>query len=299
MVLGDHVKQAGSRVSDASLRFDFNHHSSVTDEQLQDIESLVNQAIQDNFEVVTQTMPLKEAIKSGAKALFGEKYGERVRVVQIGPQSKELCGGTHIERSGDIGTISILQEGSVAAGVRRLEVLSAKAANAQIAKQQGVLKSLGRLLQSGEQDLLSRVQRMLEKNKELESLATLARASQQSNAAGELAKSAQELSDGIKVIASEVTEMSPKQLRELADDLKARLNSACILLASKQNGKILLLSAVTKDLVHKYHAGDMMKEVSKIVGARGGGKADLAQAGGGDPARTREALERFQELLYE
>jgi alanyl-tRNA synthetase len=296
-VLGDHVKQAGSRVSDRSLRFDFSHFEPITPDQLQEIESIVNQQIQANHPVTTQVLPVEEAKRSGAMALFGEKYGAQVRVVQIGPRSKELCGGTHAQRSGDLGVLTILSEGGISAGVRRVEALSGISAVQELNVRRRLLQDLSALLKTTERELPERVQKLLEHQRSLEKEASRLDHIVKAEKSADLSKQALTLSDGTRVIASVIDGATPKQLREVADNLRERLGSGCIALATVNEGKAVLLTAVTKDLVDRYHAGNLMQELAKVVGSRGGGKADLAQAGGGDPEKIDQALKRFQELI--
>ena len=296
-VLGDHIKQAGSRVSDQSLRFDFTHAEPITDEQLHEIEMIANQEALANHQVLTDILPIEEAKESGAVALFGEKYGDLVRVVQIGPRSREFCGGTHAAYSGNIGLIKIFSEGSISAGVRRIEAAAGISAYQQTFSQWKLIKSLGDVLRTGEADMLERFSKVVEKNKKLEQELEQIRSKLAVNEGGDLSKQAQVLEDGTKVLAHVIEKANPKQLREMADDLKQRLGSGCIALASVSEGKAILLTAVTEDLTSKHNAGEIIKEMSKIVGSRGGGRADLAQAGGGDPEKIDQALDRFREFF--
>ena len=296
-VLGDHVKQAGSRVSDTSLRFDFAHFEPIAATQLQEIEALANELILSNAQVQTEILPLAEAKKTGAVALFGEKYGELVRVVQIGPRSREFCGGTHTERSGDIGLVSIFSEGSVAAGTRRVEAYAGPGALRHVASQKERIHALAQLLKSSDAEVLERVERLAERNRELEKNFSRLQQKLNSSKGGDLTEGVVTSSKGVKIISSLVDDVGPKELRELADDLKQRLGSGCIALGTVSDGKVVLLTAVTEDLLDRYHAGNLLTEISKVVGGRGGGRADLAQAGGGDPEKLPLALKRFQELI--
>lgn len=297
-VLGDHIRQAGSRVGDEDFRFDFTHFEPISQKQLEEIEYVSNQIVQENHQTHTEILPIDEAKKSGAIALFGEKYGETVRVVQIGPRSRELCGGTHVQRSGDIGVLTIVAEESVSAGVRRIVAKSGAGALTYISAQKKLLKEMSNLLKTGERDLGERVARLLEQNRALErerekllQKTTFARG-------GDLLEKVVTSSNGIKIIASVIEQATPKQLREVADDVKERLGVGCIIaLGSISEGKVILLTAVTEDLTGKYHAGKLLDEMSKVIGGRGGGRADLAQAGGGDPSKLTRALEHFQELV--
>lgn len=296
-VLGDHVKQAGSRVSDQSLRFDFSHFEPVSDEQVAAIEAIANKIVRENHPVVTQVLDLEEAKKSGAKALFGEKYGSSVRVVQIGPESRELCGGTHVQRSGDIGYVTVLAESGVSAGVRRIEAVAGDSAYRYISQQQSRLKSIAGLLHASEAEVVAKVERLLESQRELEK--RLAKLEQQANVqrGGDLSSQVVKLADGTNVLAGVVDNADPKQLRELADDLKNRVGSICLALGSVVQGKAIILTAVSEDLTGRYNAGELVREMSKLVGGKGGGRADLAQAGGGDPLKLEAGLERFREIV--
>ncbi len=296
-VLGDHVKQAGSRVSDQTLRFDFSHFEPITAEQLEEIELIINQQVQANHLVETDILPIEEAKKTGAMALFGEKYGDLVRVVQIGSRSRELCGGTHVERSGDIGIVSLIAEGGVSAGVRRVEATAGIGALEYLRKQKRILGGLSGLLRTSDVELNEKVERLIAKGKDLEREVERLGSSVNSQKGGDLSNKAEVLASGTKIIAGRLEEVTPKQLREMADDLKSRLGSGCIALASISEGKAIMLTAVTDDLTKKYHAGNLIREMSKLVGGKGGGRADLAQAGGGDPEKIDTGLERFRELI--
>lgn len=297
-VLGDQVKQAGSRVSDRSLRFDFNFSSQVSELQLQNIESIVNDLIRSNEKVLTEVLPIEVARKKGAMALFGEKYGEIVRVVTMGPNSVEFCGGTHALRTGDIGSFTLFQESSVSAGVRRIEAFSGLGAEEELRAKTKILKHLSLLLSAPEQELGSRVERMIGKISELEHESENLKRKihlgnfEQSSSNNELTRS-----DGTKVIIRQLDGASPQQLREVADHLRNQQDKACLALASVVDGKAVFLTAVTSSLLDRYHAGKLIQEIVQVVGGKGGGKSDMAQAGGGDPDKIAQALERFQELI--
>ena len=297
-VLGAHVHQAGSRVSDTSLRFDFSHDKAISEAELRDIESIVNGSARENHAVRTHVdVPIEEAKKMGAIALFGEKYADKVRVIEIGPNSLEFCGGTHVGRSGDIGFVVLGSEGSVSAGTRRIEAFSGESAQRHLGQYQHIMHTLSGLLGASSEEMVARVERVLraqrESEKELERLG----AKLQSSKGGDLVDQAESLSSGAKLVAAKVDNASPKQLRELADDLKQRLGSACIALAAEKDGKAILLTAVTDDLTKSVHAGKLISAMGEVVGAKGGGRADMAQAGGGDAHAIPAALERFRELV--
>ncbi len=296
-VLGGHVKQAGSRVSEKSFRFDFSHDNPITASELESIQEIITREILLNSEVETNVMGLEDAKKAGAMALFGEKYGDEVRVVKIGEHSLELCGGTHVSASGEIGSITILSEGAVSSGVRRVEAVCGMQAFSFNRGQDKSLREISRLLSTPLENSKDRVEKLVAKNKELE--AKLNELSQSVNLAkgGDLVTSAEDLPGGVKLVASSLDSVNAKQLREVADDLRNRLGSGCIALASVNEGKAIFLTAITPDLTKKFHAGNLIKEMASIAGSRGGGKADLAQAGGGDPDKVTEALEKFRELV--
>jgi len=296
-VLGDHVKQAGSRVSAETVRFDFSHFEPITAAQIAEIERIVNSEIQNNNIVQTHVLPIDEAKKIGAMALFGEKYGDIVRVVQIGDRSKEFCGGTHALRSGDIGMFSLLAEGGISAGVRRVEGVAGVAGVQRLLEQQRILKNIASTLKSSEADIEERIAKLLQSNREMtRELERLGQAAMSAKS-GDLSEQAVTLESGTKVIATVVDKATPKQLREIADDLRGRMQKACIALGSVSEGKAIILTAITDDLAGQYHAGNLIREISKVTGGTGGGRADMAQAGGGDPEKLGLALKRFQELL--
>jgi alanyl-tRNA synthetase len=296
-VLGKEVKQAGSRVSDRSLRFDFTHHESLSESQLSEIEDIANELIRKNSEVETQVLPIEEAKKSGAVALFGEKYGQTVRVVKIGETSKEFCGGTHALRSGDIGSLVIDFESSVSAGVRRIEALVGSNAVKYTRQNSRTLQELALQLKSSKQELVVKIEKTLDRERELEKTVLRLQQKLNSSKGGDLLQQVTVTKNGINLLASNVEEISPEQLRQLADNLRSRLDSGAIALAGTSSGKAIFLVALTDNLVGKYHAGNLMKEIAILAGSRGGGKPDLAQAGGGDPEKITDALRRFEELI--
>jgi alanyl-tRNA synthetase len=296
-LLGDHVKQAGSMVSPDRLRFDFSHFTRVDPEKLIELEQLVNNRIRDNLPLHTDEMSKEEAFKTGAMAIFEERYGEKVRLVQIGDGvSMELCGGTHTERTGDIGLFRIVSESAVGANVRRIEALTGKAAILYDQQQSHQLRIAASLLKTSPDKLGERLEQLLkeskEKDRELESL----KGRLLSKKSADFLSGVREI-DGIKVISREMEANSAKDLRESADKIKDKLGSGVILLGSKQEGKAMLICKVTKDLVNRFSAGDIIKELSSIVGGKGGGRPDMAQGGGNKPEKLEKALEAIDGLI--
>ncbi|MBC7359322.1 MAG: alanine--tRNA ligase, partial [Desulfacinum sp.] len=281
-VLGDHVKQSGSLVAPERFRFDFTHFAALTEEELLEIETRVNEAIRENRPLQVQVMGFEEALRAGAVALFEEKYGDTVRLVEILDFSKELCGGTHTERTGDIGTFLIVQETSVAAGVRRIEAMTGRHALAYWQKQRETLSAAARRLKSLPEEVPEKVERLLAHNKDLEKQLEALKASLTARKSADLLDQAQEIG-GAKVLVSRVEATSPKALRELNDRFKERIPSGVVVLGAAHDGKVFLLVGVTKDLTPKVHAGDLIKEVAQVVGGSGGGRPDMAQAGGSRP----------------
>ena len=291
--LGEHVKQAGSVVAPDYLRFDFSHFQPLTDDELKEIERRVNELVRENAETDTAVLKLEEARHAGAMMIFGEKYGDVVRVVRIGP-SKELCGGTHVRRTGDIATFKIASEESIAAGVRRIVAYTGPRAVELTQRADDELRRAAALLKAGPFEVAQKVEQAQRRQKELERALEEANAKLASAQSGDLAAQAKDV-NGAKVLAARV-QGDGKSLRELADKLRDRLGKGVVALASEQDGKAILLVAVTKDLTAKVKAGDLVKEAARLVGGSGGGKPDLAQAGGSDPAGIEKALARVQEL---
>jgi len=297
-VLGDSVKQSGSKVSDTLLRFDYSHDQPLTSEQITSISEIINQAIRANYEVTTTVMSLEEAQKTGAMALFDEKYGSEVRVVKVGDFSCELCGGTHAKRSGDIGFFILMSDSAVQSGVRRIEAKTGYGAEQFITHELTTLNTLSQTLKVTPTDLIDRVNKLLIKNKELERQVNTGLTSQKLNLAEELAKSARKSETVGNVVAAVIENITPKELRELVDDLKVRLKSACIALASVQNDKPIIIVAVTDDLTSRLDAGKLISVLGEMIGTRGGGRKDMAQAGGGDPAKLKDAINSFLDIVH-
>ena len=288
-VLGPHVKQAGSVVEPPRLRFDFSHYAALDAAEIAEVERLVNQQILRNTQVSTNVMPIDQAISSGAMALFGEKYGEEVRVVTVPDFSRELCGGTHVSRTGDIGVFRITSESSISAGVRRIEAITGEVAAADYHEASAALHRMATMLRVSEPELVEQVDRLLAERRsherQIESLKTrIAQA-----AARDLGNQAGE-KNGVKYIVAQVNDMDRQQMRSLADTLRNMLQSAVVVLASVEDGSVSIVSAVTKDLVQKLHAGKLAGSVAQAVGGKGGGRPDMAEGGGKEPSALPAAL---------
>ena len=295
-VLGTHVAQKGSQVSPERLRFDFSHFEPIKPEQLAEIERLVNEQIRINNAVETKLMPVKDAMASGAMALFGEKYGDEVRVLRMGQFSTELCGGTHVGRTGDIGVFKIVAEGGVAAGVRRIEAVSGARALDWIAQSQAQMANVAELLKATRDSIEEKVRQLLERvrktEKELEQMKGKAASSQGSDLAGQAVEI-----NGLKVLAARLDGVDVKALRDTVDQLKNKLGSAAVVLAAVSDGKVSLVAGVTADFNAKVKAGELVNMVAQQIGGKGGGRADMAQAGGTDPAKLEGALRSVPEWV--
>jgi alanyl-tRNA synthetase len=290
-VVGEHVKQAGSLVEPQRLRFDFTHFSSLTPEELEEIEDFVNRNVLDNIPVHTEEMEIDQAIAEGATALFGEKYGERVRVVQARDISKELCGGTHVKSTGEIGAFIILYEGSVASGIRRIEALTGMNALIHLREKRKELRDISQTLKT--EKPVERAAELLEKIKSLEKELEKIKSAGAQDTAKELIGRAREL-DGVKVVSEKVSGFSQKELRELADGIRDRLGSGVIVLASEEGA---LLAMVTKDLTKKLKAGEILGQVAAIAGGRGGGKPELAQGGTKETDKLDSAIQKVYDIV--
>jgi len=287
--VGSHVEQKGSLVDSTRLRFDFSHFEAVSDTQLDAIERLVNEQIRQNHPVTTEITDMQTARKRGAQALFGEKYGEQVRLLSMGEFSVELCGGTHVTRTGDIGLFKIQSEGGIAAGIRRIEAVTGQAALDWVSSLQMQLKQLAAQLKTNPASLEDKLSALLEKNRELEKQQEQLAAQLASHAGDALAAQTQVIG-GINLLAARVDGQDGKALALLAEQLKNKLGSAVILLGGELSGKVLLVCAVTADLTARIKAGDLLKQAASVVGGKGGGRPELAQGGGNNVARLDEAL---------
>ncbi|HVH05802.1 MAG TPA: alanine--tRNA ligase, partial [Myxococcota bacterium] len=287
-VLGTGAAQRGSLVTPGRLRFDFSHDAPVTREQLDTIEDLVNGWIAENAPALVEEMPHRDAIAAGAIAMFGEKYGDLVRVVSFGDFSKELCGGTHARATGDVGLLKVVSESGVASGVRRIEALTGAEALRRMREQERALERTAELLRSPVGELEVRVEKLLEERKSLERELERLRAEQRRAASGDLASQVEEIA-GVKVLLAKV-DAGGDELRALVDSLRERIGSGVVLLAAAGDDKVTLALGVTPDLKDKLKAGDLIRETAAIVGGKGGGRPDFAQAGGRDPSKIDEAF---------
>ena len=297
-VLGEHVTQKGSLVAPDRLRFDFSHNEPVTAEELQRIESLVNDQIRLNAEAETALMDFDEAVAAGAMALFGEKYDSRVRVLRIGDFSTELCGGTHVARAGDIGMLKITSETGIAAGVRRIEAVTGDGALAWVRAGETALSRIADMVRGSREEAEDKVRHLLDRSRQLEKEVRQLKATLASGQGSDLAERATDV-DGIKVLAARVDGADPKALREAVDRLKQRLGTAVVVLGSVEDDKARLVAGVTKDVTDRVKAGALVGEIAPMVGGRGGGRPDMAQAGGSDPGGLDAALERVRSYVTE
>ncbi|MEQ1544000.1 alanine--tRNA ligase [Methyloglobulus sp.] len=288
-VLGEHVAQKGSLVNTERLRFDFSHFEPITDDQINVLERMVNEQIRLNNPVSATVMAKDDAVKAGAMALFGEKYGDEVRVLKIGEFSTELCGGTHVERAGDIGCFKIISETGVAAGVRRIEAVTGNGAMEWIASRDKTLHIIAGLLKSAPEKTAEKVEQLLDKTRALEKQLEKLQAQVASSAGNDLSAQAIEVA-GIKVLAVKLNQVDPKSLRDMVDQLKNKLGSAAIVLAVVEGDKVSLVAGVSKDQMNKIKAGDLVNFVATQVGGKGGGRPDMAMAGGNDPSGLAAAL---------
>ena len=295
-VLGSHVKQAGSLVAPDRLRFDFAHFAALTRDELDEIERLANEHIYANRPVQTEIRSTREAMAAGAMALFGEKYGDRVRVVSVPGFSMELCGGTHCRATGDIGAFVIVQESGIAAGVRRIEALTGAGAVRHLQHRRTTLDRLLQALNTPEDQALDAVERLQTDTKRL---AREVRDLKVKAAVGAGESTSEEVVElaGTRMLARRVSGLEKAELRGLADSLKARVSSGVVVLASETDGKVVVVVSVTKDLTRRLHAGKIVKEIAPIVGGGGGGRADFAEAGGSQPQKIDELLARSQEVV--
>jgi alanyl-tRNA synthetase len=297
-VLGDHVKQAGSLVAPDRLRFDFTHFAALKPRELERIESLSNEWIWRNVPVETAVKPLDEAVADGAMALFGEKYGDSVRMVQIPELSKELCGGTHVHATGDIGLVKITHEGGIAAGVRRIEAVTARSAYECLKGYETELLNVSEIVKGSPGQIAPKVEKVLKEKKELlHEVGSLKREIAELRG-GDIADQIREV-DGIRILSQRMDRLSPDELRTYADKLKGQIQSGVVVAGSENEGKVAFVVMVTPDVAGKVHAGKLVKAVAQITGGGGGGRPDMAQAGGKDASKLDDALQQVMELVQQ
>ena len=289
-VLGEHVQQKGSLVDSEKLRFDFSHYQPLEPDQIAEIETLVNNQIRGNLETRAELMDMDTAKNAGAIALFGEKYGDVVRVLRIGSDSIELCGGTHVPRAGDIGLFKIVFESGIASGVRRIEAVTGKAAVKRFIDSENRLEVAAQKLKSSREELLPRIEQLQASNRSLEKQLEALKSRLASQTGGDLASQAQDIK-GIKVLAANLDGANVKTLRDTVDQLKNKLGAAAVVLASSEDGKVSIIAGVTKPESERIPAGDLANMVAEQCGGRGGGRPDMAQAGGNQPENLASALD--------
>jgi alanyl-tRNA synthetase len=297
-VLGPEAAQKGSLVGPDRLRFDFTHDAPLTQAEIECIEDLANEWIEANARAETREMPYDEAVKSGAVAIFEEKYGDEVRVVSFGAFSVELCGGTHASATGEIGLLKIISEQGVASGVRRIEALSGLGALQHIRNQERAFEQVAALLKTTPADVPARVEKLIEERRTVQKELDQLKQSQAGEVAGDLMSQVREVG-GTKALAVRVDGIDAEAMRSMIDDFRNRLGSGVVLVISEAGGKVLLAAGVTKDLVKSHKAGDLIRDVANVVGGGGGGRPDFAQAGGKDASKIDEALELFYQLIAE
>ena len=296
-VLGNHVEQAGSHVTSERLRFDFTHFAPLTPEELEAVEKEVNEQIQNSLSVKVNEMTLEEAKDAGAMALFGEKYGNTVRVVNMGDYSIELCGGTHLENTNEVGTFKMVSETGVAAGVRRIEALTGEGAIAYYKEQEKMVKELSALLKTDTARVVKRVESLLDDMKKLQSENEQLKSKLASGAVGDLLDQVQQVGE-VQFLGAKVSDMDMNGLREMGDQFKQKLSKGVVVLATSNDGKVNLIVMVSDEAVKMgAHAGKIIKEAASVVGGGGGGRPNMAQAGGKNPSKIDEALEKAKEVL--
>ncbi|HLB25373.1 MAG TPA: alanine--tRNA ligase, partial [Nitrospirota bacterium] len=294
-VLGDHVKQAGSLVAPERLRFDFTHFAPLTPHEKERVEELMNEKVLAGISIGVREMDTSEAMSSGAMALFGEKYGDKVRVVRVGDFSSELCGGTHLGSTADVGLFKLVSESGVAAGVRRIEAVTGEGAIRLVKEREGELEEVAALVKSTDLSVSDKVRKLVDELRELRRQARDMKG--RITGADPLVSDRLREINGVKVLSWREEDKDAEDLRSLGDALKAKVGSGVIVLGSAKEGKVSLLCMVTKDLLDRFRAGDIIKETAKIVGGGGGGRPDMAMAGGKDPSKLSEALDKVYEVV--
>ncbi|PAB60923.1 alanine--tRNA ligase [Anaeromicrobium sediminis] len=298
-VLGSHVEQSGSLVSADRLRFDFSHFTSLTKDEVETVERIVNERILDGLKVETEEMSIEDARKKGATALFGEKYGEKVRVVSMDKYSIELCGGTHVSNVGQIGLFKIVSEGGVAAGIRRIEAITGFSAYEYTKHKEAQLNEIAKITKSSQKDVSKKVEQLVNELKSYEKEINDLKNKLASSSLDDIINSVEEI-EGIKVISNKIMGLDMNSLRTIGDKLKDKLGSGLVVLATENEGKVSFVAMATKDAVDKgIHAGNVIKTIAKIAGGGGGGRPNMAQAGAKDPSKIDEALNKVKEVVKE
>ncbi|RLC52196.1 MAG: alanine--tRNA ligase [Candidatus Cloacimonadota bacterium] len=295
-VLGEHVQQKGSLVNNEHLRFDFTQFKQVSKRELDIIEKIVNRKVRECLPVKVEIKKLEEARKEGATALFGEKYGDEVRVVSIGDYSKELCGGTHLNYTGEIGLFKITSESSIAAGIRRIEAITGEKAEEYVKLMENEFDEIGRFLNTPQFAVMEKLRKLISENKELHLKIRSFRLKSAGNTIDTMVNRAIEV-NGVKVVAAKININNPGELRQIGDQLRNKLKSGIGVLITEAGGKVSILTIVTKDLTANYHAGKIAGKVAEIVGGRGGGRPDMAMAGGKDISKIKEAIKQVPEII--
>lgn len=296
-VLGDHVEQAGAYYDSERLRFDFSHFQNMTSEEISKVEKMVNDEIKKGYSVDTEVMPIEEARKTGAMALFGEKYGDKVRVVEMGGFSKEFCGGTHVKNVGEIGSFKILSESSAAAGVRRIEAITGDNVLKYYQTLEDEMNKAAAIVKAEPRELADKCEHLLEEIKKLKSENESLKSKAAQEAAGDAADNVQDV-NGVKFLSASVKDVDMNGLRELGDNFKAKLGEGVVVLASEKDGKANLVAMATDGAVAKgAHAGNLIKGIAGLIGGGGGGRPNSSQAGGKNPAGIPEALKKAGEIL--
>lgn len=296
-VLGDHVMQAGSYVDEHYLRFDFNHFQAMTGDEIEKVEKIVNEKIDSFYAITMKEMPIDEAKKLGAMAIFGEKYGKIVRVVNMGDYSVEFCGGTHIDNTGKIGAFKIISESGIASGVRRIEAVTGTNVCRYLESKQSIISDTADVLRTSESELVNKATQLVSENKDLEKTIKSLKADEISGSLDDIIASAKAIND-VKLITRQFEDTDVDQLRSICDAIKEKMTDAMIVFASVNDGKVVFIVSLSSELVGRgYHAGKMIKEIAAVAGGGGGGKAEMAQAGAKDPSRVEAALARASELI--
>ena len=298
-VLGDHVNQSGSSVTPERLRFDFSHFEAVTEEELREIENIINRHVQENLDVNVDLMSLDEAKEKGAVALFGEKYGSQVRLVTVGDYSSELCGGTHIDATGEIGLFKIISESGVAAGTRRIEAVTGQAALDYVQQREDLISEAASKLKGTPDELVDKIDKLQDEVKDLENEITSLKDKLAAAQSNDLMSDTEEI-NGVNVILDSVEDLDAEGLRKMGDNLANQLDSGIVIIGSKLENKVLFIAKVTADLVDQgYQAGNIISEVAQVAGGGGGGRPDMAQAGGSKPEKLSAALDKAREVIAE